>query len=906
MLIPNKHTGHTRDGIRRVFFGGDDSGPTSTTQTVDLPPWAKETGKEALGAAGALVFNRDAQGNITGFRPYELYQGERGAQFTPLQQQAFQAAGQQGIAGQIGQATGIAGQAATRALGAGAGFSPYQTGQFGAQAASYMSPYMQNVVDIQQREAQRQADIAGTQRAAEATKAGAFGGGRQAIVEAEAARNLALQKGDIQAQGLQAAYDQAQAQFNREQQLAEQSRQYGAGLGLQGFQTALQGAGALGTLGGQQFAQQMDITQQQAQLGQTQQQQVQAELDRRYQDFLAQQKAPYQQLEFLMNQARGLGSTTSMYSPQPSLTSQLLGAGTALAGFAAAEGGEVPGYAEGGITALLGDEQLAQRQQMPTISTLARLAAEKEAAERAQLRQGIMAAQQAQTPAPQGTVADEVAAGLMAADVPDSMFADGGIVAFQSGGYTPFYQQAYEQGERKGSIYDPRFGAGAQPVRVPEAGIVAAPREIVLPAGTSNQERALVEMQNPDAVVRVEGAGGLLSAIGRGLTYSSDVEAAKASGDRQIMTSETARRAALGARTPTVTATPATGIAKIAPPTGAGGAKIAPPTGAGGAKPPVTTGATRPTGIAAAAPAGAEGYMSELRRLAGSDAEEARIRQEQEAINAAAAKGKQTELEEFEAEQKALGPAGAAREKSLAAQEERLSATEKKNFKNTLIEAGLAIMAGQSPNALTNIAQGAAAGLKGYQARLDKVETERQRLDESRIRLEELRREEAMATGDKRRALRKEIRDTELAGKQALTKINVELYGAKSKQAETAADMAFKASESEKQRQNALQIVRTQMSGAGGGGRGAGSGLATVKEARMNLTAQLNSVQKDIAALKSSFKPEDAEVRRGLQAQAAQLRAQLAALGPDTGAPVQSQATPATRLRFDAQGNLIQ
>ena len=77
MLIPSKHTGHTRDGVRRLFIDGGSEAPTSTTQTVDLPPWAKETGKEALGAAGALVFNRDAQGNITGFRPYELYQGER-------------------------------------------------------------------------------------------------------------------------------------------------------------------------------------------------------------------------------------------------------------------------------------------------------------------------------------------------------------------------------------------------------------------------------------------------------------------------------------------------------------------------------------------------------------------------------------------------------------------------------------------------------------------------------------------------------------------------------------------------------------------------------------------------------------------------------------------------------------
>ena len=104
-------------------------------------------------------------------------------------------------------------------------------------AQAYMSPYMQQVVENQQREAQRQADIAATSRHAGATQAGAFGGSRQAIMDAEAARNLALQKGDIQTQGLQNAYTNAQQQFNAEQ-----------GYGLQG-QIANQGAGV--TVGGQ-------------------------------------------------------------------------------------------------------------------------------------------------------------------------------------------------------------------------------------------------------------------------------------------------------------------------------------------------------------------------------------------------------------------------------------------------------------------------------------------------------------------------------------------------------------------------------------------------------------------------------------------------------------------------------
>ena len=99
-------------------------------------------------------------------------------------------------------------------------------------ADAYMSPYMQNVVNIQQREAQRAADIAKTQTNAQAVKAGAFGGSRQAIMDAEAARNLAQQKGDIQATGLQSAFQSAQQQFNTEQQarLAAQQANQQAGL----------------------------------------------------------------------------------------------------------------------------------------------------------------------------------------------------------------------------------------------------------------------------------------------------------------------------------------------------------------------------------------------------------------------------------------------------------------------------------------------------------------------------------------------------------------------------------------------------------------------------------------------------------------------------------------------------
>ena len=299
-----------KEGGRIIYGDGGDPAPAAPAQQTvkqDLPDWAIPYAQEVLGKGSAL-----AQA------PYQAYTGERVAQFTPLQQRAFQ--GAEGMA-----PSAATGEAVTRALGT--SYDPYATGQFRTQASQYMDPYMQNVVDIQQREAQRQADIAGTQRGAQAVQSGAFGGSRQAIMDAEAARNLAMQKGDIQARGLQDAYSRGQTQFNTEQQLREQSRQYGAGLGLQGLQTALTGAG-------QQFQQGIDVNKLQAGYGTQQQQQVQNILGQQYEDFLAQKKFPYQQLEFQSNLLRGTpsGSTQSLYTAAPSTTSQIAGLGTAALG----------------------------------------------------------------------------------------------------------------------------------------------------------------------------------------------------------------------------------------------------------------------------------------------------------------------------------------------------------------------------------------------------------------------------------------------------------------------------------------------------------------------------------------------------------------------------------------------
>lgn len=393
-------------GNPQMDDGGGGGQQQASDQTVkqDLPDWAVPYAQEVLGKGSALSN-----------APYQAYQGERQAQFTPLQQRAF--------AGATSMAPSAAtGQAVDKALNT--SYDPYATGQFGAQASQYMDPYMQNVVNIQQREAQRQADIAGTQRGAQAVGAGAFGGSRQAIMDAEAARNLATQKGDIQARGLQDAYSRGQTQFNTENQLREQSRQYGAGLGLQGLQTALTGAG-------QQFQQGMDVNKLQAGYGTQQQQQVQNQLTQQYEDFLAQKKFPYQQLEFQSNLLRGTpsGSTQTLYSQNPSTAQQIGALGMGAYGISKfmAEGGMA--YADGGsvdsadnvqrIVSKLSDQQLQQAAQAAQArGDMDQLEAiQSEMAMRASERNGIA-----------GGVTNEMA---------DRM-AGGGVVAFAGGGLNEY------------------------------------------------------------------------------------------------------------------------------------------------------------------------------------------------------------------------------------------------------------------------------------------------------------------------------------------------------------------------------------------------------------------------------------------------------------------------------------
>ena len=323
--------------------GGSSPAPAPSSQTVtntSIPAYAQPYVETMLGQTSALT---DINQN-----PYQPYGGQRIAEFSPLQQQAFSNVANQQTAGQIGTGTDLASQAGygglsaanqvpglqNQALGYGQSGSMYgaagadqammqsmqaqrqaqmygrQGSQYGAQAAglspqaqqygqtaadvgmgglgygiqgamagqqaagygsqganigqnvanmstnpyaqqAYMSPYIQNALQPQLQEMTRQYDITGAQEKGRATAAGAFGGTRNSLMQAENERNKNMAMNQAIGSGYQNAFTAAQNQMNQAATLGMQGTQQGiagqqaamqgAGVGLSGLGTAMQG-----------------------------------------------------------------------------------------------------------------------------------------------------------------------------------------------------------------------------------------------------------------------------------------------------------------------------------------------------------------------------------------------------------------------------------------------------------------------------------------------------------------------------------------------------------------------------------------------------------------------------------------------------------------------------------------
>lgn len=117
--------------------------------------------------------------------------------------------------------------------------------QFGLeQAKQYMSPYQQSVIDVQKQEAIRDAKKGQLAQDLGAARQGTYGGSRQLLAGLERERNLGSQLGNIEATGQQAAFQNAQQQFNADQAAKQQANQQNLQANLQtqqlGTQTNLQ------------------------------------------------------------------------------------------------------------------------------------------------------------------------------------------------------------------------------------------------------------------------------------------------------------------------------------------------------------------------------------------------------------------------------------------------------------------------------------------------------------------------------------------------------------------------------------------------------------------------------------------------------------------------------------------
>ena len=275
------------------------------------------------------------------------------AGFTPQQQQAFQLASQ-GIGGyapylQQAQAAGALGLGST-ALGGGAltAALPQITGAtqaFTPTAATmqqWMDPYQQDVTQEALTEYDRQANIAKSGLASAAQKAGAFGGSRFGVQEAELGRNLQDIKSRRVFEDLSRNYQQAQRAAMGAQE-AQQRRQLGAGqqlgaLGSQfgqlgqaqaGIGKMQAGLGALGQQMGQQDIQSL------LGIGGMQQQLGQGMLEAQRQQQLMAQREPYTRLGFASDILRGAPSGQISYTQQPQTNPYAQALGLGIAGLGA-------------------------------------------------------------------------------------------------------------------------------------------------------------------------------------------------------------------------------------------------------------------------------------------------------------------------------------------------------------------------------------------------------------------------------------------------------------------------------------------------------------------------------------------------------------------------------------------
>ena len=232
--------------------------------------------------AGPYVTTMLGKGAALANEPYFAYTGPLTAGASGLQEQAMQ-----GVAS-------LAMPTTEQTMG-------YQPQTFTAQSAQqYMNPYVQSALQPQLDELRRQAEISRTRQAGQLTRAGAYGGSRQALADAELTRGMLANMANVTGQGYATAFDRAMQQFNTEQQAQKTAQDANRAYGLAGLQR-------------------------QAELGQIQRGIESEGLTADRLQFEEERDFPYKQVQYMQSLLQGLPIAAQSYSyAQPSQLSEFL------------------------------------------------------------------------------------------------------------------------------------------------------------------------------------------------------------------------------------------------------------------------------------------------------------------------------------------------------------------------------------------------------------------------------------------------------------------------------------------------------------------------------------------------------------------------------------------------------
>jgi hypothetical protein len=378
---------------------------------------------------------------------------------------------------------------------------------------------------------------------------------------------------------------------------------------------------------------------------------------------------------------------------------------------------------------------------------------------------------------PQGTVAEEQMAaidamdqGLGGLDVRDDLVvggdddftaAGGGIVAFSNLGAVPEVGNQYDMAKAayEQSLENLRRYGGRQKLADP-AGYAAAENAVkqaeqALEAAKGSWDRASQGMAAP-AVSRSQMGQGVNPALTTAQPVTAIPTGGIAGDNRAALNRADAGIRSMPALTDAEKAAQAAVTTKPPAPSAAPGA------------------APRDTGPGAA-PAMPSGGLAGL--LKDIKTREAQLRDEATKASDIEAAGMAQERTALEAAKEEAKKYGTEQEEKYKKRGERLDKAEKGNIYQTMMEAGLAIAAGESPNALKNLAVGAQQGLKGYQARLEKVNEGRDGLEDAMFKLYNIRNDKVTAAGDKLRELGRAETKAKADAVRSLSEISKGMFG---------------------------------------------------------------------------------------------------------------------------------